>query len=167
MERTRYSVSKRSTIRQNTHKKLNLCKVRIDELLVKTVLTPLSARKTQFKTNEPKHARRPVPVLAVRRPDVVDPNPHREHLVVARPRCRRGLARRLTHELLHLVLHRRDRRQEGGYEALVNGRAAVCVVVRQEEGLVVLRREDVDPVGSAASGNALKQQEETGGQRTR
>ena len=101
------------------------------------------------------YVRIPVPALIIAIPNIINPNPHRKQRILARPRRRRGFARRLAHELVHLVDQREHRRLVRLDKRGVDRRAAVRVVVRQDEGLVVHRGVDVYPVGASDRGVAL------------
>ncbi len=87
-----------------------------------------------------------VPALVVAVSDIVDPHPHREERVAARPRGEYWLARRLAHELVHLVDQRQHRRRVRLHERRVDSGAAIRVIVCQDQRLVVYRRVDIDPV---------------------
>ena len=114
------------------------------------VSNPSSLLRTLLSSN----SRVAIPTLVVAVPNVVDPDPHREQRVLARPRGRRGFVRRLAEELVHLVDQREDRRLVRRDERRVNRRAAIRVVVSQDERLVVHRRVDVDPVRTPDGGVA-------------
>lgn len=108
---------------------------------------PLSSRSNNSRIT--------VTRLIVRVPDIVDPNPEREQRVVARPRGRSGFRGSAGQELVHLVRQGEHGRLVRGDERCVDGRAAVSVVPRQDEGLVVDGRVDVDPVRAADCGVSL------------
>lgn len=96
-----------------------------------------------------------VSALVVAVADIVDSDPHREERIAARPWSKCGLARRLSHELVHLVDQRKHcwlvRLDERG----VDRGATVGVVVSQDERLVVYRGVDIDPVRAPDGSVAL------------
>ena len=141
---------------QTTHKSLNLGKVLVDELgrepvppsaSISTCIIPVPPPRAY--TQAALHSRVAVAALVVAIVDVVDPEPHREHRVLARPRRARGLLRDLPLEVVHLrdEVVRGERRLD---ERPVDRRAAPRVVVRQDERLVELHGREVDPVRADA-----------------
>ena len=93
------------------------------------------------------HLRVAASALVVRVADVVDADPEREQRVFARPRRSRRLQGSSGEELVLNLFNHRD---DGGLvrcdEVRVNGGTAVCIVVRQDQGLVEYNSVDVNPV---------------------
>ena len=110
----------------------------------------------RFKQSGVVGLRAAVSALIVGVADVVDTNPEREQRVDTGPRSIHGFARDGGQKLIHLVCQGQHRRRVRRNEGRVDRRAAVGVVVREDERLVILDGVDVDPIGSANCSEPLR-----------
>ena len=123
--------------------------MRVSENLSSDVSNPLPLLHAHTQQQHA-HSRAAVAATVIAVVDIVDPEPDREHRVLARPRRRRGFPPpELVLELLHLLdeVERVERRL---HQLRVDRRSRCRVVVRQDERLVELDRDEVDPVRADA-----------------
>ena len=96
----------------------------------------------------------PIPIQPKAIPNIIDPNPHREQRALARPRRLRRLRPRALLKLPHLVHKAQHRVLVRRHQLRIRRRAPIRVVVREDEGGVVLRGEVGDPVLATGGGPA-------------